>query len=305
LSSELRDIGTTTLSDIEMTSPIQRELAAQLYEIYERALGVLSEAEPIIFDSLEGEARDEFSEAHGHVIVEILSKLRAPLVIQYRDLDTHVHEGPPDTLLDADEQAAADRLDAAQIQRIDEALLSDCVRSARKVARIVGNAWMQLRDELVDVPVGFYAQRVKAIVDAGKLESRGNLDHMRFSEVRLPRNPLDEVVDATVAVEDGVLDSLRAFRDRRKRTDLVEAEPDDPSLDLSPNLDRLTERLLHGIAANPSKRWVMAQFQQSLMPVVTIDEEGRKRFSEELRNLMSILKIDSDDGLLDFYLDWF
>lgn len=288
-----------------MTSPIKRELAAQLYEIYERALGVLGEAERIIFDSLEGDARDEYSEAHGDVIVEILSKLRAPLVIQYRDLDTHVHEGPPDTLLDADEQAAVDQLDAAQIQRIDDALLSDCVESARKVARIVGNAWMQLRDELVDVPVGFYAQRVKAIVAAGKLESRGNLDHMRFSEVRLPRDPLDEVVDAKVAVDDGVLDSLRTFRDHRKRTDLVEAEPDDPSLDLSPNLDRLAERLLHGIAANPSKRWVMAQFQQSLMPVVTIDEEGRKRFGDELRNLMSILRIDSDNGLLDFYLDWF
>lgn len=163
---------------------------------------------------------------------------------------------------------------------------------------------MQLRDELVDVPVAFYAQRVKAIVASGKLESRGNLDHIRFSEVRLPRNPLDEVVDAPVAVDEGVLDSLRAFRDRRKRTDLVEAEPDDPSLDLSPNLDRLAERLLHGIAANASKRWVMAQFQQSLMPVVAIDEEGRERFGEELQNLMRILGIESDDGLLDYYLDW-
>ncbi len=223
-----------------------------------------------------------------------------PLAIQYRDLDTHVHEGPPDTLLDADEQAAVDRLDAAQIQQIDDALLSDCVRSARKVARIVGIAWMQLRDELVDVPVGFYAQRVKVIVAAGKLESRGKLDHMRFSEVRLSRNPLDEVADAQVAVDDGVLDSIRAFRDGRKRPDLVEAEPDDPSLDLSPNLDRLAERLLNGISANPSKRWVMAQFQQSLMPVVIIDEEGRKPFGEELQNLMGILRIDSDDGLRDF-----
>lgn len=288
-----------------MTFSIKRELAAQLYEIYERALRVLGEAEPIIFDALEGDARAAYIEAHSQVIVDILAELRGPLVIQYRDLDTHVHEGPPDTLLDADEQEAVDRLTAAQIQRIDDALLSDCVRSARKVARTVGNAWMQLRDELQDVPVGFYAQRVKMIVDAGKLESRGNLDHMRFSEVRLPRNPLDEVVDAPVMVNTGVLESLTAFRDGRKRTDLVESEPDDPSLDLSPNLDRLAERLLHGIEANASKRWVMAQFQESLVPVIRIDDEGRKRFGDELKNVMRILGIEGDDGLLDFYLDWF
>lgn len=287
-----------------MTFSITRDLATQLYEIYERALGVLGEAEPIIFNALEGEDRKAYIEAHSRVVVDILAELRAPLVIQYRDLDTEVHEGPPDTLLDADEQEAVDRLAAAQIQRIDDALLSDCTRRARKVARIVGKAWMQLRDELQDVPIGFYAQRVKMLVDVGKLESRGNLDHMRFSEVRLPRDPLDEVVDAPVILNADVLESLKAFRDGHKRTDLVEAEADDPSLDLSPNLNRLAERLLGGIEANPSKRWVLAQFQQSLVPVIHIDDEGRKRFGEELKNVMQIIGIESDDGLLDFYLDW-
>jgi len=287
-----------------MTHPISRELAAKLYEVYERALGVLGEAEPIIFDALEGHARAEYIEAHSEVVVGILAKLRAPLVIQYRDLDTAVHEGPPDTLLKADEQAAVNRLTAEQVQRIDKALLSDCARSAKKVARIVASAWLQRRDELQDIPMGFYAQRVKAIVAAGKLESRGNLDHMRFSEVRLARDPLQEVTDAPITVNAGVLDALAAFRAGRKRTDLVEAEPDEPSLDLSPNLDALADRLVQGIGANPAKRWVMAQFQQSLEPVVRIDEEGRKRFGEELRNIMRILGIDSDDGLLDFYLDW-
>lgn len=288
-----------------MTLPISRELAAKLYDVYERALGVLGEAETIIFDALEGQARAEYIEAHSKVVVGILAKLRAPLVIQYRDLDTEIHEGPPDTLLDADEQAAADRLTAEQIQRIDDALLSDCARSARKVARIVGSAWLQLRDELRDIPMGFYAQRVKAIVAAGKLESRGNLDHMRFSEVRLPRDPLQEVTDAPITVNAGVLDALAAFRTGRKRTDLDESEPDEPSRGLSPNLDALADRLMQGIGANPTKRWVMAQFQQSLEPVVHFDEEGRKRFGEELRNLMRLLGIESDDGLLDFYLDWF
>lgn len=287
-----------------MTLSIKRELAAQLYEVYERALCVLGEAEPTIFDGLEGDAREAYIEAHSQVIVDILSKLRAPLVIQYRDLDTHVHEGPPDTLLDADEQAAVDHLTVAQVQRIDDTLLADCARRAHKVARIVGNTWVQLRDELPDVPIGFYAQRLKSIAEAGKLEWRGNLDHTRFCEVRLARNPLDEVGDAPIMVDASILDALTLFRDRAKRTDLVEAEPDDPSLDLSPNLNRLAERLLQGIEANPSKRWVMAQFQQSLVPVVRIDDEGRERFGSELKNVMQILRIEGDDGLLGFYLDW-
>ena len=37
----------------------------------------------------------------------------------------------------------------------------------------------------VDVPDGYYAQRVALLVDSGKLESQGNLEYMRFSEVRL------------------------------------------------------------------------------------------------------------------------
>src|SRR4051812_31368574 len=105
-----------------MTLLLKREHAAQLYKIYERALSVLGEAEPVIFDALEGDARHAYIEAHSQVIVDILSELRAPLVIQYRDLDTHVHEGPPDTLLDADEQEAVDRLPVTTIQRIDDAL---------------------------------------------------------------------------------------------------------------------------------------------------------------------------------------
>ena len=288
-----------------MTLSIKRELAARLYEIYERALGVLGEAEPTIFDGLEGEAREAYIDAHSSVITDILWKLRAPLVIQYRDLDTHRHEGPPDTLLEADEQAVADSLTPAQVERIDAILLGECARSARKVARIIGNTWVELRDELPDVPIGFYAQRVKTIAEAGTLEWRGNLDHTRFCEVRLARNPLDEVMDATLVVNASVLDGLLAFRNGAKRTDLVEAEPDDPSRDLSPNLDRLAGRLLQGIEVNPSKRWVMAQFQQSLVPVIWIDDDGRERFGGELKKVMQILGIESDEGLLDFYLKWF
>lgn len=164
---------------------MNREDAKALYEIYERALAVLSEAEPVLRALPEGEEKSQYWQAHGRIIVDILSKLRAPIVIQYRDLDTDRPKGPPDTLLDPDELEAVDRLTPAVIQRIDDALLADCASTWRKVARIVGTAMMQLSKELPDVPDGFYGTRVIALVNEGRLESQGNLDYMRYSEVRL------------------------------------------------------------------------------------------------------------------------
>lgn len=38
---------------------------------------------------------------------------------------------------------------------------------------------------------------------------------------------------------------------------------------------------------------------------IRIDDEGRKRFGDELKNVVQIIGIESDDGSLDFYLDRF
>ncbi len=288
-----------------MTSDAERDAAAALYEIYQRAFGVLCEADVVLSKAPETPWLQELASAHDALAFAVMpGMMRFRIIKQYPELDTDRPEGPPESELDADEQAFVDRLTDAQLQRIDDALLSDCIERGRKVARIIGTAVNLLRDEMPDLPPGLYSRRVQALVAAGRLDSRGNLDYMRFSEVRLARDPLDAVVDSPIALDAGTLDSLKAFRDGRKGTDLVEAEADDPSLDLSPNLDRLAERLLQGLADNPTKRWVMAQFQQSLMPVVRIDEEGRERFSDELANLMRLLGIDSDDGLRRYYLAW-
>ena len=167
---------------------MNQEEAAVLYEIYERALAVLSEAEPVIQAFPDDEERRSAFRSHGHVIVEILSSLRAPLVQTYPALDTSSPtEDEPDTSLDSEEQELVDRLTPEQIQRIDVHLLADCAPQWwRKSARIVGTAWLALSKELPDVPMGYYAQRVIALVEAGRLEAQGNLHYMRFSEVRLP-----------------------------------------------------------------------------------------------------------------------
>lgn len=162
-----------------------REDAAALYDAYERALKAISEAEPVIWRLPKTPERDQFLHAHTGVIVDILSQLKAPLVRQYPELDTTLPEGPPDTELNDEEQRTVVAFSECEVAFIDSVLLADCATSWMKVARIVGTALTHW-PEVAEVPIGFFARRVKALVEAGKLESKGNLDYMRFSEVRLP-----------------------------------------------------------------------------------------------------------------------
>jgi|GEM_PF-7078439 len=170
---------------------MDRETAATLYELYERALAALSDAEMILIGREADAERDALHAAHVDISTDIHVRLLLALLRQYRDLQpVEEPDGPPDTQLEPDEQQIVDRLTPDDVQRIDEALLADCALHARKVARIVATAWKTLRDDLPAVPLGYYVQRVQAIVDAGRLASQGDLGHMRFSEVWLPRTPL-------------------------------------------------------------------------------------------------------------------
>ena len=59
-----------------------------------------------------------------------------------------------------------------------------CKPQFLKVARIVGDVAVALKVPM-DVDKSFIADRIKALVKAERLESQGNLDRWRFSEIRL------------------------------------------------------------------------------------------------------------------------
>lgn len=84
-----------------------------------------------------------------------------------------------------EQQARIDGLTADQIRKIDEAIVANASTQWRKVARIVGSAMTDNSGIVPSIPDVFYAERVRNLVAAGKLESQGNLEFMRFSEVRL------------------------------------------------------------------------------------------------------------------------
>lgn len=93
----------------------------------------------------------------------------------------------PDRSLTFEEKTRAARLTASQLERIDHCLLSHASPNWQKVARIIGQTMITVHDEFPSLPDGFYSSRIKLLVKSGALEAVGNLDHMRFSEVRLRR----------------------------------------------------------------------------------------------------------------------
>lgn len=85
-----------------------------------------------------------------------------------------------------EEAAVAASLSAEMIVKIDAALLAQAGPRDRKVAAIVGRTMMDPSVRVPGLPDLYYAQRVKALVERGLLIAEGNLDYMRYSEVRLP-----------------------------------------------------------------------------------------------------------------------
>ena len=101
-------------------------------------------------------------------------------------VETSDEDPEPDPPLTEEQQARVDQLTAKELQMIDDALIADACSQFRKVARIVGTAMMATEDSIKHIPDLFYASRVRKLVEEGRLVSEGNLEYMRFSEVKLP-----------------------------------------------------------------------------------------------------------------------
>ncbi|MRV76269.1 DUF4844 domain-containing protein [Duganella sp. FT92W] len=118
-------------------------------------------------------------------------------------------------------------------------------------------------------------------------------------------DPISEVEDEALTVDDNVVADLVAFRKTSKLEYLpgenIEAERER----LSNILNALIDKLIAGVRANPSKLWVLTQFQHSLELVEGEDTEGREHFGMEIEEIMDILGIESSDGLLSYYLGGF
>ena len=98
----------------------------------------------------------------------------------------HIDEDPPDGEMSAEQAQLAASLSFELVERIDACLLSLVASRNRKVAMIVGLAMMDKTLRVPGLPDLFYRDRVKLLVKRGLVVAEGNLDYMRYSEVRLP-----------------------------------------------------------------------------------------------------------------------
>jgi hypothetical protein len=115
-------------------------------------------------------------------------------------------------------------------------------------------------------------------------------------------DPLDDVVDSRLSVDKKTLDQLRLYKSSAKFSNLPGLHTTKERERLEKVVNDLVERLLLGVVKNPTKRWVLAEFQRSLILVEHEDTEARDHFGTELEQIMDILNIDSSDGLLGCYL---
>jgi hypothetical protein len=94
-------------------------------------------------------------------------------------------DADPDGPLWPEAEAKARLLTAADLQRIDDCLLSHASDRWQKVARIIGLAMRDLDRQLPYLPDGSYTLRIKHLVASGAIEAVGDLNRIRYSEVRL------------------------------------------------------------------------------------------------------------------------
>lgn len=92
----------------------------------------------------------------------------------------------PDPPLTPEQEVIVASLSGEFLRKVDSALLSHAKHSWRKVAMLVGLAMMDPDLKVAGLPDLFFSKRVRGLVEAGLLQSAGNLDFMRYSEVRLP-----------------------------------------------------------------------------------------------------------------------
>jgi Protein of unknown function len=96
------------------------------------------------------------------------------------------HDMKPDPPLTPEQAIHVSRLRQEDLWEIDRVLLALSGPAWRKVACIVGMTIGDLSQRFPNIPEVYFAQRVRRLVAVGELESQGDLEYMRLSEVRLP-----------------------------------------------------------------------------------------------------------------------
>jgi len=164
---------------------MDRGTAERLIQPYSQFDELFNEAHTVIHALPDQEEQKRLRQPMTRAMVGLRTDFMFPIVREFPDLDPDKEQREPDPELSPDELARVAQLTESDVMRIDAVLVAAASVNWRKVARIVGTA-MNEPTRLPGVPDIYYAERVRKLVEAGRLESQGNLGYMRYSEVRLP-----------------------------------------------------------------------------------------------------------------------
>ena len=115
-------------------------------------------------------------------------------------------------------------------------------------------------------------------------------------------DPLSDVIDEELNIDQKVIDNLTAFRKQPKLVNLPGVDTKLERERISNILNELIDSILLGVRSSPTKLWVLSIFQNYLVKIEQEDTEAREHFGVEVEEIMDILGIESSDGLLSYYL---
>ncbi|MDH0865159.1 DUF4844 domain-containing protein [Mitsuaria sp. GD03876] len=115
-------------------------------------------------------------------------------------------------------------------------------------------------------------------------------------------DPLSLVEDAPLALTDAMLDELNGMLGNDHVPHLPGVNPQAEKLEANRAVDLVLRQLIDGLRQHPSKRWVLACFQSLLVTQQHRDTEYRDHLGMALENIMDVLRMESSDGLLGYYL---
>lgn len=93
--------------------------------------------------------------------------------------------------LDLEQEArdAIARLDDGDLEQIDQAILSALDHSWKKAGFIASGVMIAAPDEHEELPEVLYAIRIRALVQAARIEGKGDPQVLKTFEIRLPSDP--------------------------------------------------------------------------------------------------------------------
>lgn len=114
-----------------------------------------------------------------------------------------------------------------------------------------------------------------------------------------PPSPIElKITPATI-------DQLRILRLERKFMDLPGAPAAQERRRLEPLINGLIDRLLAGVAANPTDLWVIQQVEPTVEAFHLEDTEARERCLNYVERIFKILGVPNDRGAFRKYMiDW-